>query len=104
MLRELAPEIDRSAPGKLQSRRLPQLTTLIRIGDDEKRGFLRFPDVLGMGGDRHRAVLAELAPKLQFDDPSISNSPAAPPALPKARRSPITTSSTTVISSARRCA
>ena len=69
MLRELAPEIDRSTPGQLQSKRLPALTTLIRIGDDEKRGFLRFADVLGMGGDRHRAQLAELAGKLQFDDP-----------------------------------
>jgi fatty-acyl-CoA synthase len=68
MLRELAPEIDRSAAGKLQSKRLPQLTTLIRIGDGEKRGFLRFDDVLGMGGDRHRALLTELAGKLQFDD------------------------------------
>ncbi len=69
MLRELAPEIDRSAPGKLQSKRLPALTTLIRIGDDEKRGFVRFADVLGMGGERHRAQLAELAGTLQFDDP-----------------------------------
>jgi fatty-acyl-CoA synthase len=69
MLRELAPEIDRCAPGKLQAKRLPHLTTLIRIGDDEKRGFLRFDDVLGMGGERHRKRLAELAPKLQFDDP-----------------------------------
>jgi fatty-acyl-CoA synthase len=69
MLRELAPEIERSAPGRLQSRRLPALTTLIRIGDDEKRGFLRFADVLGMGGERHRAQLTELAGKLQFDDP-----------------------------------
>jgi fatty-acyl-CoA synthase len=69
MLRELAPEIDRSAPGQLQSKRLPALTTLIRIGDDEKRGFLRFTDVLRMGGDRHRAQLAELAATLQFDDP-----------------------------------
>jgi fatty-acyl-CoA synthase len=69
MLRELAPEIDRSTPGQLQSKRLPALTTLIRIGDDEKRGFLPFADVLGMGGDRHHAQLAELATKLQFDDP-----------------------------------
>ena len=69
MLRELAPEIDRSAPGKLQAKRLPALTTLIRIGDDEKRGFLRFADVLGIGGERHRAQLAELAGELQFDDP-----------------------------------
>jgi fatty-acyl-CoA synthase len=69
MLRELAPEIDRSTPGRLQAKRLPALTTLIRIGEDEARGFLRFDDVLGMGGDRHRAVLADLAPKLPFDDP-----------------------------------
>jgi fatty-acyl-CoA synthase len=69
MLRELAPEIDRSTPGRLQAKRLPALTTLIRIGDDEARGFLRFDDVRGMGGDRHRALLADLAPKLQFDDP-----------------------------------
>jgi fatty-acyl-CoA synthase len=69
MLRELAPEIDRSAPGRLQSKRLPQLTTLIRIGEGEQRGFLRFDDVLGMGGERHRAQLVELAGTLQFDDP-----------------------------------
>jgi fatty-acyl-CoA synthase len=69
MLRELAPEIERSAPGRLQAKRLPALTMLIRIGDDEKRGFMRFAEVLGMGGDRHRAQLAELAEKLQFDDP-----------------------------------
>jgi fatty-acyl-CoA synthase len=69
MLRELAPEIDRSAPGKLQAKRLPTLTTLIRIGADETRGFLRFDDVLSIGGERHHAALAELAAKLQFDDP-----------------------------------
>ena len=69
MLRELAPEIDRSTPGELQSKRLPALRTLIRIGDDEQRGFLRFADVLHMGGERHRAQLAELAATLQFDDP-----------------------------------
>jgi fatty-acyl-CoA synthase len=69
MLRELAPEIERSAPGRLQAKRLPALATLIRIGEGEARGFLRFDDVLGMGGDRHRAALADLAGKLQFDDP-----------------------------------
>jgi fatty-acyl-CoA synthase len=69
MLRELAPEIERSAPGKLQARRLPHLATLIRIGEGEKRGFLRFDDILGMGGERHRNQIAEMAPKLQFDDP-----------------------------------
>ena len=69
MLRELAPEIDRSSPGRLQAKRLPALITLIRIGDGEKRGFFRFEDVLEKGGERHRARLAELRPQLQFDDP-----------------------------------
>jgi fatty-acyl-CoA synthase len=68
MLRELAPEIERSTPGRLQAKRFPALTTLIRIGVDEKRGYFRFEDVLTMGGERHRARLAELQPQLQFDD------------------------------------
>jgi fatty-acyl-CoA synthase len=68
MLRELMPEIARSAPGQLQAKRVPQLATLIRIGEDTVPGFFRFPDVLGMGGDRHRKALADLQAKLQFDD------------------------------------
>ena len=72
MLRELAPEIEDSVPGKLEAERLPALTTLIRIGGGEAAGFLRFDDVLAFGaapgGARHRAMLAELAAKLQFDD------------------------------------
>jgi fatty-acyl-CoA synthase len=69
MLRELAPEIERSAPGELRAKRLPALKTLIRIGAGEKRGFLRFDDVLGMGDEGSRARLAEIAPRMQFDDP-----------------------------------
>jgi len=83
MLRELAPEIDRSAIGRLQARRLPHLTTLIRIGAGEKRGFLRFEDVLGMGGDRHHAQLAELATTLQFDDPINIQFTSGTTGLPK---------------------
>jgi fatty-acyl-CoA synthase len=69
MLRELAPELDRSAPGHLQARRLPHLTTLISIGPGATPGLLRFDDVLGMGGERHRHQLAALTSVLQFDDP-----------------------------------
>ena len=69
MLRELAPEIDRDPPGRLRSKRLPELAALIRIGADERRGFFRFDDVLGAGAERHRAQLDRQAPLLQFDDP-----------------------------------
>ena len=87
MLRELAPEIDRSAPGELQSKRLPALTTLIRIGDDERRGFLRFADVLRHGRrPPSRAVGESLPPRCNSTIRSTSSSPAAPPARPKARR------------------
>jgi len=68
MLRELAPEIERGAPGCLESKRLPELRALIRIGAGEKRGFFRFDDVMASGRDRHTARLGELAKTLQFDD------------------------------------
>ncbi len=69
MLRTLAPEIAKSAPGQLKSQRLPSLVTLIHIGGGEERGFFRFDEVMAMGGPRHATQLAELAPRLQFDDP-----------------------------------
>jgi fatty-acyl-CoA synthase len=68
MLRELAPEIDDSAPGRLRAARLPALTTVIRIGAGEAPGFFAFEDVLEMGGG-HGAALEERARRLQFDDP-----------------------------------
>jgi fatty-acyl-CoA synthase len=69
MLRELAPEIRTSTPGKLNARRLPWLKTLIRIGPPEAKGFLGFDDVPHLARDADRARLAELAPRMQFDDP-----------------------------------
>ena len=68
MLRELMPEIEGAAPGEVRAKRVPTLTTLIRIDGGETPGYVRFDDVLGMGGERHRRMLAELQPKLQFDD------------------------------------
>jgi len=69
MLLELAPEIDFSTPGHLRAKRLPTLSTLIRIGPGERRGFFRFDDVLEMGGEAELKQLSDLATVLQFDDP-----------------------------------
>ncbi len=68
MLRQLAPEIDTSAPGHLHAARLPDLRLVIRIGGAAP-GMLGFDDVAGLAGAPERQRLDELAPRLQFDEP-----------------------------------
>ncbi|MGH6931568.1 MAG: AMP-binding protein [Dongiaceae bacterium] len=68
MLRELAPELDRHPPGQLKSAKLPELTTVIRIGGPA-RGMFGFDEVPALAGATHRARLDELSGRLQFDDP-----------------------------------
>ncbi|HYR26116.1 MAG TPA: AMP-binding protein [Aquabacterium sp.] len=72
MLRELAPELARCAPGQLASARLPHLRSVVWIdvageGDDEP-GALRFSELLARGqvGD---ARVAEVAASLSPADP-----------------------------------
>ncbi|MFZ2298695.1 MAG: AMP-binding protein [Aquabacterium sp.] len=72
MLRELAPELARCAPGQLASARLPHLRTVAWIdvagqGADEA-GTLRFSELLARGhvGDTH---VAEVAASLSASDP-----------------------------------
>jgi len=69
MLRELAPELKRAAPGKLESARLPALRAVIVLGESDQPGCLRFSDILGRGGAAEAQRLEELAPMLQFDEP-----------------------------------
>jgi fatty-acyl-CoA synthase len=69
MLRELAPEIDACAPGRLHSAKLRSLGTLIVIGEGAVPGMLTFTEVAAMAGERHRMELAERSRRLQFDDP-----------------------------------
>jgi fatty-acyl-CoA synthase len=69
MLRELAPELARAMPGKLESARLPALRAVIVLGESEQPGCLRFSDILGRGGAAEAKRLEELAPVLQFDEP-----------------------------------
>src|SRR6266446_1491132 len=69
MLRALAPEIAASEPGRLKAKKLPSLTTLIRIGQGSEPGFLDFDEVYSRGGANEAARLAELSSRLQFDEP-----------------------------------
>jgi fatty-acyl-CoA synthase len=69
MLQELAPELDTCEPGALQSEKLPQLRTVIRMGDGITPGMLNFAAVCEAGSDADYGRLAELKGILKPDDP-----------------------------------
>src|SRR5579862_3655874 len=69
ILRELAPELARATPGKLESARLPALRLVVVLGDGSHPGCMRFADILSRGGAAEARRIAELAPLLQFDEP-----------------------------------
>jgi fatty-acyl-CoA synthase len=52
----------------VKASKLPHLAHVIRMGADKTPGMLNFDDVARAGGNAQRAMLAELGPKLQFDD------------------------------------
>jgi fatty-acyl-CoA synthase len=69
MLRELAPELAASTAAALRSARLPSLRLVLQLGKTPEPGFLTFGEALAAGTDQSRARMAEIAPRLQFDDP-----------------------------------
>jgi fatty-acyl-CoA synthase len=48
--------------------KLPHLKHVVRLGGEKTPGMLNFDDVAKAGGNAERMKLADLAPKLQFDD------------------------------------
>jgi fatty-acyl-CoA synthase len=69
----LAPELKTSnyleiVDDLVKANRLPHLEHVIRLGKDKTAGMLNFDDVASAGGNAERVKLAELGPKLQFDD------------------------------------
>ncbi|WP_428673278.1 AMP-binding protein [Reyranella sp.] len=52
----------------VKARKLPHLRHVIRLGKERTPGMLNFDDVASAGGNVERVKLAELGPKLQFDD------------------------------------
>src|SRR5580698_1879036 len=50
ILRELAPELEHSAPGTLEAARLPHLTIAVHFADTDEPGYYRFSDILTLGG------------------------------------------------------
>ena len=68
MLQTLAPELADCEPCALQSKTLPHLKRVIRMGKGKSPGMLNFEDVCAMGSAEHHARLAQLAAELRPDD------------------------------------
>jgi len=69
MLRQLAPEVESAAPGRLQAQQLASLRTVILTDPRPQRGFLPYDELLTAGGAEQSKKLAGIEPQLQFDDP-----------------------------------
>ena len=52
----------------VKDRKLPHLKHIVRLGTEKTPGMLNFDDVAKAGGNAEEARIADLAPKLQFDD------------------------------------
>jgi len=68
MLNALAPELSNCEPGCLRAEKLPHLTTVIRMGEQQSPGMFNFGDVRDMGGENDQQRLVELQNELQPDD------------------------------------
>ena len=69
MLAALAPEIDTASPGQLNARKLPSLRTIVHLGSNARPGMMTFAELMDAGSPREARRVAEIGPRLQFDDP-----------------------------------
>jgi fatty-acyl-CoA synthase len=69
MITALAPELRESEPGRLHAPKLPELRTVIRLGDEPAPGMLSWDKLLAGGDHVAPELLAEREAEQQFDDP-----------------------------------
>jgi len=69
MLRQLAPEIERSEPTALHASRVPSLRTVISLDVTEFPAIVPFEQIGALGGSPERARLEQISRELQPDDP-----------------------------------
>jgi fatty-acyl-CoA synthase len=67
MLGALMPELPEAVPGRMQSRRFPDLRTLVQLGDERLRGTLSFGDLIACGEDLDAAALTSIEQRLDPD-------------------------------------
>ncbi len=69
MIQSLCPELERSAPGKLEAHRLPHLRHVIRMGEEHTPGMWTWGDVMAKAEEVTPAQLAARQAEQEFDDP-----------------------------------
>jgi len=69
MLTTLAPELLQCEPGKLQSARVPTLTTVIHLGTDSVPGMFNWEELMAMATLISDEQLSEQQRQQEFDDP-----------------------------------
>ncbi len=69
MIYELAPELKRSAPGKLKADHVPDLRAVINVHEDKHDGMWSWKEFLGFASEVSADDLAQRQAGLQFDDP-----------------------------------
>jgi fatty-acyl-CoA synthase len=69
MLYDLAPELNECEPGQLKSAKLPELTTVIRLGSDKKPGMFTWDEIMALGDGVSDEELVERQRDQEFDDP-----------------------------------
>ena len=68
MINDLAPELAGCAPGELKAKKLPELKTVIRLGEDKTPGCYNFADIAALAGQDQHQKLEELKGVLDPDD------------------------------------
>jgi fatty-acyl-CoA synthase len=69
MVVDLVPELNTGEPGKIQSTKFPDLTTLIRLGDEKLAGTFTWNELMSFGASISDEDLAARQAEQEFDDP-----------------------------------
>ncbi|HEX8983357.1 MAG TPA: AMP-binding protein [Ktedonobacterales bacterium] len=69
MVLTLCPELNHSAPGQLDSHRIPRLRHVIRMGDTRAPGMWVWGEMMARAGEVSEQTLAERQAEQEFDDP-----------------------------------
>lgn len=68
MLRELLPELESCEAGELRSKKVPELRTVIHLGDERHRGLMTFAEFCEVGYEKDERLIERME-QLQPDDP-----------------------------------